>query len=226
LKKYITFILFFSSQIVLFGQEDNLEKRKFSIQTDYNRKAVHTGDDTVTVTTLKFYISNLVFVKEEIVVYQTEGFAHLIDLEMASSTQWQITLPKNLDYDEVKFILGIDSAINVSGALSGDLDPTRGMYWTWQSGYINVKLEGAASMIKGKDKTFQYHLGGYLKPYLAAKPVQIQMNQSEDLNFTMDLGHLFGNIDFMNSPKIMSPSKGAVIFSQMLATSIVKDEKD
>jgi hypothetical protein len=41
-------------------------------------------------------------------------------------------LPTYLKYDQIQFQLGIDSLTNVSGAMGGDLDPTKGMYWTWQ----------------------------------------------------------------------------------------------
>ena len=59
----------------------------------------------------------------------------------------------------IYFQIGIDSLTNVSGDLDGDLDPALGMYWAWNSGYINMKLEGKSSSCKSVKKEFQFHIG-------------------------------------------------------------------
>lgn len=67
-----------------------------------------------------------------------------------------LNLPANL-------LFGVDSLLQVSGVQSGALDPLKGMYWTWQTGYIQFKMEGILS----KDTLgeglipIQLHLGGF-----------------------------------------------------------------
>ena len=41
-----------------------------------------------------------------------------------------ILTPTNISYNKISFSLGIDSATNNQGALTGDLDPQNGMYWS------------------------------------------------------------------------------------------------
>jgi len=48
----------------------------------------------------------------------------------------------------------VDSLANVSGAMSNDLDATKGMYWSWQSGFINLKIEGKSASCKTRKINF------------------------------------------------------------------------
>ena len=76
-----------------------------------------------------------------------------------------LEIPEDTEFDAIQFNLGIDSLTNVSGALGGDLDPTKGMYWTWQNGYVNFKLQGTSDLCNNPKNEFEFHLGGYLKPF-------------------------------------------------------------
>jgi hypothetical protein len=49
-----------------------------------------------------------------------------------------------MDITGIRFLLGVDSARNVSGIQTGALDPARGMFWTWNSGYVMAKIEGSS----------------------------------------------------------------------------------
>jgi hypothetical protein len=67
----------------------------------------------------------------------------LIDFDENDSNALCLEIPDDIEFDAIQFNLGLDSLTNVSGALGGDLDPTKGMYWTWQNGYVNFKLQGS-----------------------------------------------------------------------------------
>ena len=64
---------------------------------------------------------------------------HLVDLNNPESLVLQ-TQTEN--FDKIQFNLGIDKQTNLDGVKGGDLDPLKGMYWTWNTGYINIKIEG------------------------------------------------------------------------------------
>jgi hypothetical protein len=49
----------------------------------------------------------------------------------------------------------------VSGAQTGALDPTKGMFWTWNTGYIMAKLEGNSQLANTPNNEIQYHIGGF-----------------------------------------------------------------
>ena len=80
-----------------------------------------------------------------------------------------IHLP-NGKYKDLSFYIGVDSLYNVSGAQDGALDPLNGMFWTWNTGYINYKFEGFTGR-----KKFEYHLGGFSGSEKTMQYVQIKL---------------------------------------------------
>ena len=58
-------------------------------------------------------------------------------------------------------MIGIDSARNNSGAQTGALDPANDMFWTWNSGYIMAKFEGASPQSAAAGNIVKFHIGGY-----------------------------------------------------------------
>ncbi len=82
-------------------------------------------------------------------------------------------------------MLGVDSLMNTSGAQTGALDPLRGMFWTWNSGYINAKLEGISSQSSQPAHMINYHIGGYRYPNNAARVITMNLesiNNSDEKN--------------------------------------------
>jgi hypothetical protein len=49
----------------------------------------------------------------------------------------------------------------VSGAQTGALDPAKGMFWTWNSGYIMANLEGKSPLSSQPNSKIEYHIGGF-----------------------------------------------------------------
>jgi hypothetical protein len=161
-----------------------------------------------TVSACRFYISDLVFLHNKDTVAKDKTVYHLIDAEKVESCSIATTnIP---EYNSICFKLGIDSITSTSGVFGGALDPTNGMYWTWQSGYINFKLEGS---FKGKD--YSYHLGGYLSSESAWQNVTLPV-KSGNSTITVDL-----SVFFKATPEtvhsIMSPSPEAVRLSKAAA---------
>ena len=109
--------------------------------------------DWIQITTLRFYISDLTIYSDGKVWNDPNKF-HLIDLEDSISLIVH-GIPEKVD--SLSFEIGIDSLTNVSGILEGPLDPINGMYWAWNSGYINFKLEGKSSRPKTANQQFEYH---------------------------------------------------------------------
>ena len=172
--------------------------------------------DTIKLKSLKFYISKIELVNNDKVVWQQKNSFHLIDASKNESLQIPLKYPSNLTFTKIKFNLGIDSAVNVSGALGGDLDPTNGMYWTWQSGYINFKLEGKSKKCKTRNNEFHFHLGGYQTPYSALQSISGTILNKEKINFVFDLEKFIDEINLSTQNKIMSPSTEAVLLSEKL----------
>lgn len=160
----------------------------------------------------KYYLSHFEFIQQNEISYAETDSYHLVDLENPESSSWEVVLPLNLRIDQIKLYLGIDSLTNVSGAMGGDLDPTLGMYWTWQSGYINVKLEG---VYNGEE--FIYHLGGYSGKMNALQCIEIN-KISNEIRLELELSPLFSALPFQS---VMSPGEQAVEMSSIIAESIL-----
>jgi hypothetical protein len=112
-----------------------------------------------TVTTFKYYISNVVINNIDKRVAQKESY-HLINEAQPASLSFSYDAPTDL-YATISFTLGVDSIRNISGAQSGALDPTNDMFWTWNSGYIMAKLEGNSPQSTVVNNKIEYHIGGF-----------------------------------------------------------------
>lgn len=137
-----------------------------------NEIRFHLSEHTTEIETLKFYISEVNIDFEDGSQLELKEPAYLIDFEGNENVTISIGVDKKIS--TIDFILGTDSTINVAGILSGDLDPILGMYWAWNTGYINFKLEGKDALGE-----FEYHIGGYLTPYPTHRSIHVSSNQIE-----------------------------------------------
>jgi len=174
-------------------------------------------NDTFRIETLRFYLSNVSFLNEGKTVFTEPESFHLVDAEDSMSYRIAFHSPKNVVFDEIQFNVGIDSTTNVAGVMGGDLDPTKGMYWSWQSGYINFKLEGWNPKSTARKHEFQYHLGGYMAPYSALSTVRIPCGKAKSATvITVQLAAFLNQLNVVELPAIMSPSERAAILSQSI----------
>ncbi len=164
---------------------------------------------------LKFYVSDVQLLKKGKITYQEKESYHLIDFSDLQKTSFILNNIPEKDYDKVTFKLGIDSVTNFAGALGGDLDPTKGMYWTWQNGYINFKLEGTSNLCETRNNEFVFHLGGYLHPFISLQELKFPITEIKtEISFKLDLEKLISKIDLSKTNHIMSPSLEAVKLSE------------
>ena len=177
-------------------------------------------NDSISISKLKFYISNIVLLNNEKVVYKNTVAVYLLNAEDSLSLQFDV--PQNLQFNRIQYGIGIDSVTNTSGALDGALDPLMGMYWTWQSGYINFKMEGFVGNLEQEDKKFEYHLGGYSDKNNAFQFVDLIIQPtSENIQLQMPIDLIFKSIFSEKKYNIMSPSASAVSLSKKIAQSIL-----
>lgn len=173
--------------------------------------------DSLSLQILRLYLSNFVFRKNEAIAFEEPNSCHLLDLEEENTLKLTFPGLKAADFDQIQFKLGIDSLTNVSGALGGDLDPTKGMFWTWQSGYINAKMEGIFERCPTRNHEFQFHLGGYQAPFQSVQTIRLSTPKATKLTLQLDLTSFFENVDWTTKHNIMSPGKEAVELSKLLA---------
>lgn len=163
-------------------------------------------NDSIQFETLKFYLSDIQLLNNNQCVSKATEQHHLIDIEQLKS----ITIPSSKPFNQISFKLGIDSTTNVSGAFGGDLDPTNGMYWTWQSGYINFKIEGYSPSCPARKGFFQYHIGGYLMPYYPIQIIQLPVHSQENIIIEIKLHQFFESTNVKEIYEVMSPNATAM----------------
>lgn len=119
-------------------------------------------DEPYKISAFKFYVCrfDLINTDSNLVYHVNDDKYFLVDA--SDSTTWMVKLAAvPFRYNRISFLIGVDSVRNVSGAQTGALDPAKGMFWTWNSGYIMAKLEGSSPRSPLVNNKFEYHIGGF-----------------------------------------------------------------
>lgn len=177
-------------------------------------KKLYDGKDSFSINTLRFYVSGIELYKNNKGVWKEANSYHLIDMEEPESMEIFLTVPANMHYDHILFNLGIDSATNAAGAGSGDLEATKGMYWAWQSGYVNFKLEGVHSACNTRKHEFEFHLGGFRGSDYCMQQVLLPAKEAGTITIATDVAAFTNKIDFKAQNTVMTPGKEAVMLSK------------
>jgi len=177
-------------------------------------KTYYSKTDSLTITTVKFYVSGIELLFNDNSTFIEKDNYHLVDIENDSTLYILINKKTDKVISKITFNIGVDSLASVSGALSGDLDPTKGMYWAWQSGFINMKIEGKSANCKTRKNIFQFHIGGYLKPNYVMRKIEIPIIKSlipvNNISINFDLAKLFNDIDLSKINTIVVPGEEAM----------------
>lgn len=177
-------------------------------------------EDSIQLETIRFYIFDPHLVVDNERVASAVAQYYLLDAAVPSSLELTFPDPVTQPLATLKFNLGIDSLTNVDGARGGALDPINGLYWSWQSGYINVKIEGTSTACPTRNNRFQYHLGGYQAPNNSLQEVAIKVPTAAVIRVEIKLEEYFEQINLGEVNQIMSPSPKAVALANLFATSI------
>lgn len=221
MKKWLFCLCFFSG-IIAYSQNQTTrisfvaqwDGKIVSLEKNYS---LNTLGDSLKFETLKFYITDFQIFKDSILVHSLAKKHILIDFEKPESLV--LTSGFAGSFNKIKFTLGIDSATNYLGAMEGDLDPIYNMYWTWQSGYVNFKMEGKSTACPARKNRFQWHLGGYMGAFNSVQSIELGVEQKAQLNLVLDLNKIFNEKDLMKNYQIMTPSLKAKIMAQKVASS-------
>ena len=212
--KYTLLFVYVLSIQLLVAQNNRALTINFTSLIDNEVLKVSTQNkNNISIEKLKFYLTNFSLSKDGETIWKEDKSYHLIDVSEPKSLVITLDLKEELEYDAITFLLGTDSLTNVSGVMGGDLDPTKGMYWAWNSGYINFKLEGNSNNIP-----FEFHLGGYMPPYQTVQKITLKTKNNNRLNIKFNLSEFFAGIDFSKEHKVMSPGNEAQKLSKAISS--------
>jgi hypothetical protein len=238
--------------IIVFGCSDDETTTKGSIVLEFdnvvgeddlelntnNEIYTNASGETFKVTSLKYYISNIKLHRSDGVIFEDEvlptgdkGY-YLIDESEEASHEVTLTGIPEGDYTQITFTIGVDASKITEGAQAGALDPVNGMFWSWNSGYVFVKLEGISSSSSDDEKIILYHVGGYQAPNnIKVKTVSIgdhaatvRSNITPEVHMIVDVNKFFDAptaISFGSSPVRHMPADNVVIAENYVNTFIV-----
>lgn len=175
--------------------------------------------DSINLETFRIYLSKLCLLKNGKTVAKASKINWLADASNPLSLSLSIPVKKGRSFDTIEFFIGIDSSTQSGGAMAKDLDPIHGMYWTWQSGYIHVKLEGQYAKCQTRKQRFQWHIGGYSYPWSTIQKIRLPCNTQQELTIEISLDQFFKAAFELEQCEIMSPGPMAVKLSKMMSDS-------
>lgn len=108
---------------------------------------------------------------------------YLVDEKLPESQTIELEVPAG-NYLSLHFLLGVDSLHNVSGAQGGALDPTKDMFWTWNTGYVMAKLEGTSPASTIVNHKYEFHIGGFSGKYNVLKNIELKFPGNKPVVFT------------------------------------------
>jgi hypothetical protein len=216
-------LLFYGISLLAQSRNDSvavhfhLEYNKLPLEL--GKKYISANNDTLTIEAFKCYISNIRVQYDDNSAFTEKNSYHLLDSAHPDSFHIPVTVKTDRLISKITFDIGIDSITNTSGAMAGDLDPIKGMYWAWQSGYINTKIEGRSPGCKARNNEFLFHIGGYLQPYYALRSRTFGPDNktASIINIGIDL-HLFvSNLELQKTNSVMIPGKEAMALADLAA---------
>jgi hypothetical protein len=196
--------------------------------------------ESYSVSAFKFYIHGIEMINTDSgKVFRTSADKYfLVDFADSTTTILKLSvLPYK--YNRIGFTVGVDSARNVSGAQTGALDPAKGMFWTWNTGYIMAKLEGNSGSAAGGK--FEYHIGGFSGPdNVIKKPIllfpfgetiDMKPDKVSEIIVTANISNWFYNphdLKFSENPVCTTPGplarQIAENYSKMFTVVSVRNE--
>lgn len=195
------------------------------------------------VTRFNYFVSNIKLKHENGTVLTFPNQYFLVRQADASSQKIKLNNVPSGNYTELSFMVGVDSLKSISPVAerTGVLDPTSygddGMYWSWNSGYIFMKLEGTSTAIPttaSANQAFAIHVGGYGGGWNGAaktannlRTVTVPITNPATVrgNIAPEI-HLFANVaTIFDGPTKMSLAKTSAIHSPAVAGPVADNYK-
>lgn len=215
--KLLFLIIVFFNSIPSFSQNNTF---KIQFIPYYNNKpliiesnwyATPKLEDSITIDVLKFYIGNIALKGNK--NFNNNKY-YLVNIASNSTLTISFDTIQNQSIKNIEFTVGVDSNTTAKGILNESLDPLHGMYWTWNTGYINAKIEGKCKNCKSFRNAFQLHIGGYKHPFNTIKKIDLaiplSIQKKSIIKIKVDIDRWLQNIDFNDQVSTMQPNEKAM----------------
>jgi endonuclease/exonuclease/phosphatase family metal-dependent hydrolase len=212
--------------VVEFEQMNSKMKGRF--QFNLKNIPLEYADSLLHVELLKSYVGHieLLDMNKQIIGRDSVSY-RLIDFKKSNSLNFSIQ--SNSGYASYfRLTLGVDSTTNAAGVHCCALDPANGMYWSWQSGYIQFKLEG-----KQKDgNALNLHLGGFSNEHMSSISTEMPIHRlvsngpvlppnmrTQNLSISLSLDSFLELVHTNKEYSLMSPNNRVHEYMRALGSS-------
>jgi hypothetical protein len=181
-------------------------------KTNYQNEA----GDTFNISRFQYYLSNFSLTDTDGKTVKVSSECFLVNEANKDSKVISLANVPVGQYKSISFMVGVDSLLNCTGAQTGSLDPINGMFWTWNSGYIMMKLEGTSPSSNLPGHMIEFHIGGYRAPHMTQRwvslPLDFKVKEAPSIigiNIRADIATLLKGVNFRQSAGFMTPGAAA-----------------
>ena len=189
----------------------------------------NAAGDSFRVSEHKYYVSNFVLHSADGATIPLPETYFLVDARSVRPRGIRAVPPGT--YNRISFLLGVDSARNVSGAQTGDLEQSKGMFWDWDAGYIMAKTEGQSPQSVLSGGVFYFHITGFAGKYNALRtvtldlpmPLEVKAGTQPTLQLQSDLASWFSGpspFGFADFSSVMVPGPQAAAIADNYSKGI------
>jgi hypothetical protein len=191
---------------------------------NYNTVYTDASGRKFNISDFRYYISNIILIKSDNSEYPISGKVLLIN---PNDDLYNLAKVPVGSYKGFKFTLGLDSATNhMDPATYPSSDPlsiqTPSIHWSWNSGYIFLKMEGLCDTTLAANGTpdYQYFFDCGLdqnKRLIDFSNDAFTVTSGQDLELAMD----FRVLDLLNNVDLRTENSTHTMDNMPLATKIM-----
>ncbi|GAA3966277.1 MbnP family protein [Hymenobacter antarcticus] len=200
---------------------------------------VNANGDDFTVSTFKYYLSNVKLLKADNSTYALPKTYYLVDQTKPASQELVFSDVPVGDYTGIIFVVGVDSARTKAGNFTeAVLNAGNGMLWTMNGvdEFINVSLSGYSSKARSGGLTF--HIAGYKQastntirtvtaPFPTANsPMLVRPDHAPEIHLQVDIARMFSGpnlINFTNTYNVMGGAPAVKVADNIAAGMFTVD---
>ncbi len=196
------------------------------------QKYTRSNGDTLTFTSCKLFISNVILKDEAGNATEVPGSYYLTQSSESSSTVMRMAEVPVGEYTDIEFVIGVDSLANlIEFDETGDLDPGDvngdGMLWIWgqpdqaSNGYKFIKIEGLYTKSDNTEGTFKYHVGtnDHVVEHVMSLPLsaKIRSGKTSEIHMVANISKIFDNAHSLDVAEVNNVTVGPVDHAQQIA---------
>lgn len=188
---------------------------------------INENGDSYTISKFAYYVSNIKLTRADGQNVNIPVEYYLIDAANSATHKFTISNIPPGEYTGMSFLLGVDSTRNVSGAQTGALDPANGMFWSWNTGYIFLKMEGNSPQSTASGNQLRFHIGGFrdanntnalrtISPSFNGQKLVVKASESSGVHLKVDVNAMFKSpnlISFANINTVHMPGMNALLIA-------------